>query len=380
MDALTAGVSLILVQICVAVIMTGVYFATPTEKATRYWALSGSLLAVGVLLAVLSRTGPMPLLLLGLTLVIAALTLQWQGIQLFYKYVPQRWNWAIALVFILLYCLLLILKVSPPYRAILFSSTMLVVFGFSLQTIFQGQGRKARSFVQWLVRGAIILLLASQIFKVIISSLQLLGYWSGDRSSAAIFTAYQVPLVGTVLFATGLLLLHFERTIEENRHLATHDELSKLLNRRAIVAIGQRELDLSMRLQRGLTLAFIDIDFFKLFNDEFGHDAGDTVLFDISRIFEETCRSIDVVGRYGGEEFLIIFPGANRADQYQIGERLLNAVHTYRFRNIHPVTISIGLATWDPDDDDCTWEQLMQRADTALYKAKDEGRDRYYAG
>jgi diguanylate cyclase (GGDEF)-like protein len=378
MDALTAGVSLILVQLCIAVIMTGVYFAAPTERSTRYWALSGNTLAAGVLLAVLNRTGHASILLLGTLLVIVGLTFQWQGIQLFYKTSPRKCGWTVSLVFFVLYCLLLIVDASTPCRGILFSTTTLVLFGLSLHAIWQGQGRKARSFVQRLARGAIILLVVSQLFKIAVSLLQLLGYLSAHRSAVEIFATYQVPLVGTVLFSTGLLLLYFERTIEENRHLATHDELSKLLNRRAIVEVGKRELELSKRLQRELTLAFIDIDFFKRFNDEFGHEAGDAVIYDIARILEQTCRSIDVVGRYGGEEFLIVLPGANRADAWQIGERLLAAVHAYRFRKIHPVTISLGLATLNADDE-YHWEQLLQQADAAMYQAKQGGRDRCHA-
>jgi diguanylate cyclase (GGDEF)-like protein len=381
MDALTAGISLILVQLCIAVIMTGVYFSATTEKTTRYWALSGNIAAVGVLLAVLNRSGQLPILLLcGTTSIIAGLTFQWQGIQLFYKRQPPSWGWLICIVYFTLHILLLLVfGIGVPRLAILFSGTTLILFGLSLHAIWQGQGRNANSFVQRLVRGAIILLVVSQVFKMAVSVLQLLGYLSGHRSSIEIFAAYQVPLVGMVLFSTGLLLLYFERTIEENQHLATHDELSKLFNRRAIVEVGQRELELSKRLQRSLTLAFIDIDFLKRFNDEFGHKAGDTVIHDISRIFEQTCRNIDVVGRYGGEEFLIVLPGANRDDAVQIGERLLAAVHTYRFRETHPVTISIGFATLSPDDEDCDWDQLLQRADAAMYRAKQDGRDRCYA-
>lgn len=379
MDALTAGISLILVQLCVAVIMTGVYFAAPTDKSTRCWALSSNIGAFGVLLAVLNRSGAHPLLLIvATTSIIVSLTFQWRGIQLFYKQQAPKWMWHVSIVYFILHAvLLLIFGTAVPRIAILFSVTALLLFGLILQAIWQGQGRFARSFVQRLARGAILLLVASQIFKVVISFLQLLGYMTAQRSSLEIFAAYQVPLIGTVLFSTGLVLLYFERVIEENQHLATHDELSKLFNRRAIFEVGQRELALSRRLQRTMTIAFVDIDHFKRFNDDFGHEAGDTVIYDVARIFEQSCRSIDVVGRYGGEEFLIVLPGADHADACQIGQRLLDAVHAYRFRETHAVTISIGLATYDADDDeDCSWAQLLQRADAAMYQAKQDGRDR----
>jgi diguanylate cyclase (GGDEF)-like protein len=173
-----------------------------------------------------------------------------------------------------------------------------------------------------------------------------------------------------------LLLLYVERTIEKNRHMATHDELSKLLNRRAIVPSGESELDLSIRLQRSLTVAFIDIDLFKRFNDEFGHAAGDTVLTEVAAILQNTCRSIDLVGRYGGEEFLVIMPSVDLNGATLVGQRLISAVRDYRFLGEHPVTISAGLATL-PLDGNCSWAQLIRRADAALYEAKDMGRNRF---
>lgn len=379
MDAFTAGISLIVVQFCVALVMTGVFFAAPAEKSTRYWALSANLVALGVVLAVLNRSSQIPILLPATSLIVAGMICQWHGIQVFYRQTPQKWGWGIGIIFLLLYTSLLILNAGIPTRSILLSCTLLILFSLSFLAIWQGQGGRSRSFVQTLVRSAIILLALSQIFRIVVSLLQLFEFLPEERSSLEIIVAYIVPIVGTMLFSTGLLLLYFERTIEENHHLATHDELSKLLNRRAIVAVGEREMALSRRLHRELTVAFIDIDLFKYFNDEFGHAAGDTVIVDISRIFEQTCRTIDVVGRYGGEEFLIILPGAGHLDAALIGERLVNAVRAYRFRGQYPVTVSVGLATLPKDDGDCSWDGLIRRADAALYEAKDLGRDRYCA-
>lgn len=224
-----------------------------------------------------------------------------------------------------------------------------------------------------------MLLASAYMLRLGMLIMQMMDMLPLTRSTFDVITSYLIPMVGTVLFSTGLMLLYFERTVEENRHLATHDELSKLLNRRAIVTVGERELALSHRLQRELTIAFIDIDLFKHFNDEFGHTAGDHVIVDVARILERTCRNVDVLGRYGGEEFLIILPGANRDDAAVIGERLVSAVRSYRFRGEHPVTVSVGLATLPIDDKTCTWDGLILRADAALYEAKGLGRDRFCA-
>lgn len=377
MDSFTAGVALILVQFCVALVMAGVFFATPTEKCTRYWAMSGSLIALGVMITVLNSVAPRAFFLLnGTGLIMIGLIYQWHGILAFYKKHPPLWGWGIFLAFILALALLIYLEVTQMQRSILFSLTTLILLALSFHAVWQGQQGPPRSFVQILLQGAIVLMMASYVLKLGIAAFHFYDAVPAKRSTFEVIAAYMVPTVGTVLFSIGLLLLYFERIIEENRHLATHDELSLLLNRRAIVAAGERELDLAVRLQRNLTVAFIDIDLFKHFNDEFGHSAGDTVITDVATILQQTCRTIDLVGRYGGEEFLIILPGVDRANAALIAARLLDAMRAYHFRGVHPVTISIGLATL-PTDAACSWSQLIRRADAALYEAKDLGRDRY---
>lgn len=378
MDALTAGTVLILVQFCIALVMAGVFFAAPTDKCTRYWAISGSYIALGVLIAILNNRLPRAFVLLsGTGLIIAGLIYQWHGILVFYKKQPKKWGWGIFTAFLLTLAVLLYVDATAAQRSILYSVTTLALLGLSFQAIWQGQGGSPRTFVQRLVQGAIVLLMVSYVLKIGIA----VTYISEGRMTTILSTTpevivtYLIPTVGTVLFSIGLLLLYFERTVEENRHLATHDELSKLFNRRAIVAAGERELYLSIRLQRDLAIAFIDIDLFKRFNDEFGHAAGDTVIAEVAAVLQQTCRSIDMVGRYGGEEFLVILPGVDSQGAVQIGQRLVEAMREYRFLGIHPVTISIGMAIL-PRNAECSWAQLLRRADAALYEAKNMGRDR----
>lgn len=376
MDSLTAGTALILVQCCVALVMAGFYFAAPSENCTKYWALSGICIAVGVLIAILShRAANNAVLLIGSSLVMVGMACQWQGILAFYKKPPQKSGWYVCLVFSLLLALMLMLDTTARQRTPLFSGTVIVLLGLSLHTVWRGQGMP-RTFVQALVPSAIILLLSSHLVKISIAAIELLGTTSLHRSTLEIIAAYLVPIAGTFLFSIGLPLLYFERIVEENRHLATYDELSKLLNRRAIGIAGEREFNLARRLQRNLTVAFIDIDLFKHFNDEFGHAAGDTVIAEVAGILTRTCRTIDLVGRYGGEEFLIVLPDVDASDAADIGQRLIEAVRDYRFLGQHQVTISAGLATL-PASGDCTWAQLIQRADAALYEAKSLGRDRF---
>jgi len=380
MDPFTAGISLILAQLCVALVMGGLFLATPTDRSTRYWALSGLLVALGVLVAVLNNRQPRPAYALnGSGLVIAGLICQWHGIQTFYRQKVALWGWLIGVFLFIGYAACFFLATSFQVRSSLLSLTIFILLGLSLHALRAGQRGLPWRFVRGLVQGGVLLLMMSYGVRMIMLAMRITGHLPLTRTTFDIVTSYMAPLIGTILFSVGLMLLYFERIVEENRHLATHDELSKLLNRRAIVAAGERELALSHRLQRELTIAFVDIDLFKRFNDEFGHDAGDQVIVDVARILEQTCRNIDFIGRYGGEELLIVLPGASREHAAVIGDRLVNAVRQYRFRNAYPVTISVGLATLPHEDGSCTWDGLMLRADAALYEAKGLGRDRYCA-
>jgi diguanylate cyclase (GGDEF)-like protein len=380
MDPFTAGIALILVQLSVALVMSGVFLATPTDRTTRYWAISGLLIASGVLVAVLNNRQPRPIFALnGTGIIIAGLICQWHGIQTFYRQKVAAWGWIIGIAFYIAYALCFYFRSSFEYRSALLAFTLLLLLGMNQRALLRGQGNARWTFVRALVQGGVLLLMLGYALRLGMLILQITHQMQLTGTTFDIVTSYLVPLVGTVLFTIGLMLLYFERIVEENRHLATHDELSKLLNRRAIVEAGERELTLSRRLKRELTIAFIDIDMFKHFNDRFGHDAGDQVIVDVARILEQTCRNIDFVGRYGGEEFLIVLPGASRSDAAIIADRLVNAVRQYRFRDTYPVTISVGMATLPHEDESCAWDGLMLRADAALYEAKDLGRDRYCA-
>jgi len=159
-------------------------------------------------------------------------------------------------------------------------------------------------------------------------------------------------------------------------YMASHDELTGLLNRRSFFAALQRERDLSSRNGRPLAVAIVDIDFFKRINDGHGHRSGDIVLGHIAAMLTGTIRSTDLVGRIGGEEFAVLMPDTEIAAARTICERLRRIVaqSTVPLPSgvATTVTISTGIATFEPDEDR---DSLMGRADQALYAAKSGGRN-----
>lgn len=174
------------------------------------------------------------------------------------------------------------------------------------------------------------------------------------------------------------------RKLEEaNRklsRLAITDELTDTLNRRAFDAELRKSLRLFSRLGQALSLIMLDIDHFKLYNDRYGHPAGDDALRAVARLLCQSARDTDVVARYGGEEFAIVLPNTDGSAAIQIAERLKAQIDRHPWRR-ERLTVSMGAATIPPG----SWGripredpglQLVREADQALYFSKNNGKDR----
>jgi diguanylate cyclase (GGDEF)-like protein len=377
LDALTAGAALILVQLCMALAMAGTFYAAPSEKCTRYWAASGVFIAFGVLLVVLNAGAPRYLVLLvGNNSLIIGLILQWRGIRAFYRRPGGYAGLIVGAAFFLLFGLLLLHGAPATDRALLSSSAILAMLILCFHEIWTGQ-RKRRSFASLLALSAVGLLICSYSFRLGAMLFKYAELLPNTQSLLSVVVLYLVPVVGTILFWSGLLLLYFNRILEDKHFLATHDELTGVLNRRAIVAGREREVALATRMRQPVAVAYLDIDHFKRINDELGHEAGDKVITEVAQVLKQACRSIDLVGRYGGEEFCIVFPGVDRDNMTDVGKRLIDTVRQHRFRGDLTVTVSVGLAALSRDDSDRSWADLIRRADNELYKAKGAGRNQH---
>lgn len=172
------------------------------------------------------------------------------------------------------------------------------------------------------------------------------------------------------------MAVRVDETEEQLRTIATTDVLTGLPNRRAVLDRLHAEITRSARDQTEVGVASIDVDFFKSVNDTHGHAAGDAVLRGIAERLERAIREYDTVGRIGGEEFLVVAPDVDDAQLAVLGERLRAAVAAVPVREDHteiPVTISVGLALWTLGTSS---DEVLRRADDALYRAKQNGRNR----
>ena len=163
---------------------------------------------------------------------------------------------------------------------------------------------------------------------------------------------------------------------------ASHDVLTGLLNRRAIMEALDKELSRSFRQQQPLCVVMCDIDFFKKINDNYGHLAGDHVIREVTQRISAELRPYDLVGRYGGEEFLLMF-NSSLQDAFKSLERIRLSIASMPFnyeKQILKVTISSGVTVYDSPDEEGDKQVLIDAADKALYEAKENGRNRVVVG
>lgn len=264
----------------------------------------------------------------------------------------------------------------------------------------------------------IILIALRQAFKAFgislgylyITLIALTGFWFGMRGgliaafiASAIFVIevnvfklwflrdivlHTMLLRFAIYFLSGTVIGRLSQSEKKIRKklefLAGHDELTEFLNFKSILIFLKKEFERSKRHKRDLSIAIIDIDNFKSINDQYGHLVGNDTLKTFSSIMRNNLRGSDIIGRYGGDEFLLIFPESNSEQAGKVLNRISTAVTTTRVtspflmnKKAFFMTFSAGLASFSPDT--ATMNDLIDNADKALYEAKRRGKNRVLA-
>jgi diguanylate cyclase (GGDEF)-like protein len=218
--------------------------------------------------------------------------------------------------------------------------------------------------------------LVTQMFTLLFPALILV--MSAGIARRRMVAAATVVLASFACSSARLLLTQKRllATQDALRREATHDGLTSAWNHAAILSILERELERAQRSGTFLGVMMVDVDRFKSINDSYGHASGDSVLRALTREIQHVLRSYDALGRYGGEEFLIVSPGCGLAEAHELAERIRTHIAGLGFTlkdATVPVTISVGVTA---STEACTAEQLLQQADSALYVAKSAGRNR----
>lgn len=198
------------------------------------------------------------------------------------------------------------------------------------------------------------------------------------RSAARPFTKTEIGRLNTLLpqLAIAYESVNIRIMMHRYQDMAITDGLTGLFNHRRSHEILRQEIKRAKRYQRPLSILMLDVDSFKSFNDTYGHPQGDVLLCSIAKILKKSVRNVDFVGRYGGEEFVVILPETMRSDAFILAERIRESIASEPFMTTGQVinkTVSIGVASFPDDAEEAT--QLVQMADEALYRAKRAGKN-----
>ncbi|MBL7090132.1 GGDEF domain-containing protein [Acidovorax sp.] len=200
---------------------------------------------------------------------------------------------------------------------------------------------------------------------------------SSALQTLTFLATFSVVLVSSV----GFVFMSRDRADENNRVLAALDPLTGVANRRSLIAALDRDVARAQRMREPMALMMVDIDHFKDVNDQYGHPAGDRVLCSVVNVLRHRVRAQDLVGRYGGEEFMVLLPDTGLVGAEQLARELCKAVEESRcpVESVPgpgiAVTVSIGVFGGRLDSGD-SWDMLIAAADRALYQAKNNGRNR----
>jgi diguanylate cyclase (GGDEF)-like protein len=221
---------------------------------------------------------------------------------------------------------------------------------------------------------------------------------TADNSAESFATAFKMGAIDYIKkpFDKAELLLRVENQLKLNKayaglrrsndelleayallqQLVTVDPLTGLENCRSIMIFTELQIKLAQRYKTFFSILLIDLDYFKKINDTYGHLIGDEILKNIAKILKYVLRNVDHIGRFGGEEFIVILPNTNLKNAVLVAEKVREAIANF-VHNIEDyliqTTVSIGIASYNSLDDDVN--QIIERADQAVYTAKLSGRN-----
>lgn len=359
--------------------LAGAALMVESRRAALHWAGYAALSAVSLVLFVISVHPAIEPLraAANLCIVISLVALQ-RGVWAFFG-LPRGWRWHGAVL--LAACAVTVAGLDPRFGSwrVMLISGALSALCFSVAWDMQREAR-ARMELRWGVVLAVPLLAGGLIFglragRALVSPGTIVAEVTADSglNVAAAFGYLVIALV----FQLTLVALVVTRGVVELRRSSRYDALTGLLNRRAMQAALEEQVQRSRRLGEPFAVLMLDADHFKTINDVQGHAAGDRALQHLGTLLAAQMRDIDRVGRWGGEEFLVLLPGAALAQAREAAERLRERVQSLPLRwqdQAVPLTLSAGASQWSEAGDEL--DALLARADAALYRAKAAGRNR----
>ena len=371
--------TVILLASVMAMLMTLVlYFLRrsypPSIRGLGLWAAAPPLLCVATLMAGLRGNLPEALTIVIPNLLwLVGLYLNYLGSQRFYEQPSREWRWSLFMALVAVPVTWYTL-VEPSF------DIRLHIMALSLALLYALHARLLCRFAAG--NFAVSLLVIAEAGGAVLQLFRIMTLWlwpeNGDifnrMSPQAIFLAIHVLLF--LLLTVGMVLVATDRLRAEFEQLAARDSLTNAYTRRHMDEACQQELERSRRHGRAMSLLLMDLDHFKAINDSYGHQRGDQVLTEFVRLVKGLLRRPDQLGRFGGEEFMLLLPETPLEEALAVAERIRLTVD--QSTTAPHVTVSIGVTTTRHDND--TLDTLLARADKALYRAKAQGRNRVEYG
>ncbi len=342
----------------------------PSIKGLGEWGVALLLVTVGSTLAF--GLGSLPNFMsitLPRLLFPAGLFLGYVGAQRFFGQTPRYWPW-VALIAFTVAVQMWFTFGEPNFAARLRVSGALSVCLFvAFVNLLRKQGMN--SFAKILTMGVLLCMCAIVSMRLLTALFWPVGTNIYDSSPHHMLYLSALS-VFILLLSVSVVLMAAERMHTEMAYLASHDSLTNALTRRHMNEVCSMELDRSQRSGHSMALLIMDLDHFKAINDTFGHQRGDRVLVDFVRKVNVLLRRPDQLGRFGGEEFVVLLPETSLPEALGVAERIRAACAEV---DTEPsCTVSIGVATNSQGND--TVDTLIARADAAVYRAKTNGRNR----
>jgi diguanylate cyclase (GGDEF)-like protein len=263
------------------------------------------------------------------------------------------------------------------------SQSFLIILGLLLvvlqSVINYLTGPDIAFYIFYLLPISLVAWLVGRRAAVFVSFAGAAGYFFTERTNGHFDARPLVPYFNVLAqLAAFLFVTYFvsalRRSHDQERKLARTDDLTGVINRRSFFEASQHEINRARRHRHPFTVAYMDIDDFKLINDNYGHSIGDTVLRSVSQTIKNNIREIDVVARLGGDEFVILMPetgeAAAQAVVGRVHQNIMGLMREYGW----PITFSIGVVTWTTPPR--TVDIMIKQADEAMYEVKNGGKNR----
>lgn len=379
LDVPTLFVVIVLISALLA-ISIGLVGCRNFRDGTLYWAIGLALHSASYTLYSLRDTiSAVASIVLANVLLSAALALFAEGIFQFQNRRPPRWLiWTPVAIVAAVFSLAID---AAKFRVV--AGTVIFALQSALVLVALIQKRRETAGVsQYILASALALVLAMFLMRLLTVMGMSAAAISLTAPSSVQSLTFLSAIASLILFSIGFLMMTKEQADERNLLLAYQDELTRLSNRRSILGALAQHAALAARGSRPVTILMIDIDHFKRVNDTYGHLMGDEVLRMVANCIRARLRTQDLAGRYGGEEFLVILPNTGIDGGRHLAETLRQTVAAIPINSPGgqrlEVTISAGVHEASVAENPSV-ETLIGAADKALYRAKENGRNRVEA-